>query len=71
MYDAHNRTIVLVPFSYRPLLQLETWHSVSHYLMKLEKLLWPFKHRYRSTPHNNHQLSCGLSPPACRLVYKV
>ena len=29
MYDAHNRTIVFVPFIYRPLLQLETWHSIS------------------------------------------
>ena len=40
--------------------------TVYHYPMKLEKLLWPFKHWYRSTPHNNHQLVCGLSPPACR-----
>ena len=67
MYDAHNRMIMLVPFSYRPLLQLETWHSVSLPDEVGEIAIYGHSSAGAgvATPYN-HQLACGLSPPACR-----
>ena len=62
-----GRLCLIVPFSYRSLLQLETWHSVSLPDEVGEIAIYGHSSAGAgvATPYN-HQLACGLSPPACR-----